>query len=195
MSATLNHTLHFQLLAKRSTFTVQTFPNGILAGFGHSPMIGIRDFSGGGRFGAETLSSAELQVTVKTSSLAVLDDIKEKDRREIERIMRDEVLVTSAFPEVHFQSTNITVNRIVPGRYKAHIIGDLTLHGVKRNGLWILAQLTVDGDTLRAQGDFTLRQTDYGIKLVSIAAGALRLKDELKFVFDLVGKFIDEGSG
>ncbi len=33
-----------------------------------------------------------------------------------------------------------------------------------------------------------VRQTEYGIKLVSVAAGALKLKDELKFEFDLVGR-------
>ena len=30
---------------------------------------------------------------------------------------------------------------------------------------------------LRASGNFTLRQTDYGIKLISIAGGALKLKE------------------
>lgn len=188
MSENLNHFLKFKLLPASSKFTVQAFPNGILAGFGHSPTIGIRDFTGVGQFVPETFTNAEFQMIVKTSSLTVLDDIKEKDRREIERLMQDEVLHAATFPEVHFQSTSITVTRILPGRYKARIIGDLTLHGVKRQGLWILAQVTLVGETLRAQGDFTLRQTDYGIKLVSIAAGALRLKDELKFVFDLVGE-------
>ena len=41
-------------------------------------------------------------------------------------------------------------------------------------------------DSLRANGEFTIRQTDYRIKLVSVAGGALKLKDELKFTFDIV---------
>jgi hypothetical protein len=41
---------------------------------------------------------------------------------------------------------------------------------------------------LRISGDFTLRQSDYGIKPVSFAAGALRLKDELKFNFEMVAR-------
>jgi hypothetical protein len=42
------------------------------------------------------------------------------------------------------------------------------------------------GTFLRASGDFSLNQTDYGIKLVSVAGGALKLKDELKFSFEIV---------
>jgi hypothetical protein len=41
---------------------------------------------------------------------------------------------------------------------------------------------------LRASGEFALKQTDYGIKLVSVAGGALKLKDELKFSFEIVAR-------
>ena len=41
---------------------------------------------------------------------------------------------------------------------------------------------------LRASGEFTVRQTDYGIKPVSVAGGALKVKDELKFSFDIVAR-------
>jgi hypothetical protein len=41
---------------------------------------------------------------------------------------------------------------------------------------------------LRASGDFALDQTDYNIKLVSVAGGALKLKDELKFSFEILAR-------
>ncbi len=41
---------------------------------------------------------------------------------------------------------------------------------------------------MRVAGEFPLRQSDYGIKPVSFAGGALRLKDELKFNFELVAR-------
>jgi polyisoprenoid-binding protein YceI len=178
----------YQLDARQSKFTVQAFATGLLAGFGHNPGIGIRDFTGEVQFDPNRLTEAALRLTIKANSLAVLDDVKEKDRREIEQAMFDEVLEVRTYPEITFQSTSTTVTRIVAGRYKARIIGDLTLHGVTRNNLWIMAQITVDGDKLTAQGDFSLKQTDFNIKLVSVAAGALKLKDELKFTFDLVGR-------
>ncbi len=179
--------VRYQLDSAHSKFTVQAFAAGFLAGFGHNPIIGIRDFTGEVRFSPESFADASLHFTVKAQSLAVLDDIKPKDKAEIEQTMHDKVLETSRFPEITFQSTSVTVTRIIPGRWKAKIIGDLTLHGETRS-LWIMSQLTLDGDELRTKGDFTLRQTEYGIKLVSVAAGALKLKDELKFEFELLGR-------
>jgi len=37
-------------------------------------------------------------------------------------------------------------------------------------------------------GDFSILQSDYNIALVSVAGGALKLKDELKFAFDIVAR-------
>jgi hypothetical protein len=48
---------------------------------------------------------------------------------------------------------------------------------------------------MRISGDFSLRQSDYRIKPVSFAAGALRLKDELKFNFELVARSQEGGTG
>jgi hypothetical protein len=39
-----------------------------------------------------------------------------------------------------------------------------------------------------AHGEFSLRQTAYAIKLVSVAGGTLKLKDELKCSFDIVAR-------
>lgn len=180
--------VRYKLDAGQSRFTVQAFATGLLAGFGHNPVIDIRDFSGEAQFAPGTFADASLRLDIKTASLALLDEVKEKDRQEIEQTMSSDVLEVARHPEIVFRSTQITATRIVEGRYKARIIGDLTLHGVTRNGLWIAAQFTIDGDTLRARGDFTLKQTDYQIKLVSVAARVLKLKDELKFSFDLVGR-------
>ena len=44
------------------------------------------------------------------------------------------------------------------------------------------------GEMLRASGDFTLKQSDYQIKPVSVAGGALKMKDELKFSFEMVAR-------
>jgi hypothetical protein len=45
---------------------------------------------------------------------------------------------------------------------------------------------------LRISGEFPLRQSDYGIKPVSFAGGALRLKDELKLSFELMAGMKEE---
>ncbi len=180
--------VRYVLDAGQSTFTVQAFATGLLAGLGHNPTIGIGDFTGEAHFVPGTFADASVHAVARTGSLEVIGDVKEKDRQEMERTMLGEVLDVSRYPEAAFQSTSITTTRIVEGRYKARIVGDLTLHGVTRKGLWITGQLTLSEGTLRAQGEFTLKQTDYGIKPVSVAAGTLKLKDELKLSFDLVGR-------
>ena len=38
------------------------------------------------------------------------------------------------------------------------------------------------GDRLTANGQFAVRQSDYGIKPVSVAGGTLKLKDEIELV-------------
>ena len=174
--------------ASRSTFVVQAFATGLLSGFGHSPRLAVREFSGEARFVPDTFADASLSAVARLRSLDVLDEMKEKDRRELERAMFEEVLEVESFPEAVFESTSVTPTRVAEGRYRVRIVGDLTLHGVTRRGIWIQAQVTVSGDELRAKGDFKIKQTDYGIKPVSIAAGALKLKDEVELTFEIVGR-------
>jgi len=186
MSTDEKAVVRYSVDASQSKFTVQAFASGLLSGFGHNPTIAIRDFTGEVQCTPGSLTNASVRLMINAESLVVVDDVKEKDRKEIESMMHDTVLETSRYPETIFQSTNITVTRIIEGRYKARIIGELTMHGVTRGSLWIQAQVKVEGERLRATGDFSLKQTDYNIKLVSVAGGALKLKDELKFTFDIL---------
>jgi len=50
------------------------------------------------------------------------------------------------------------------------------------------AQVAFGVDSFRAYGEFTLLQSDYGIAVASIAGGTLKLQDELKFTFYVVGR-------
>jgi len=61
------------------------------------------------------------------------------------------------------------------------------LHGVTHT-LPVSARVIVLGDSLRASGDFTVRQSDYEIAIVKVAGGAIRLKDEIKGMFDIVAR-------
>jgi polyisoprenoid-binding protein YceI len=176
--------LHYALDASQSKFTVQAFAGGLLAAFGHNPTIAIRDFKGGGTFVPPNMEGASLSLTVNSDSLEVIDKISDKDLREIHRVMRQEVLELAAYPEITFQSTAITPAKIGPAKFKARIQGHLSLHGVTRD-LWLQAQVALNGNDLRATGDFSIRQSDYKIKRVKVASGALTLNDELRFVFDV----------
>jgi polyisoprenoid-binding protein YceI len=65
--------------------------------------------------------------------------------------------------------------------------GRLDLHGVVSDHSFV-AQVALGVDSARAYGEFKLQQTDYGIRIASVAGGTLRLQDELKFSFYVVAR-------
>jgi polyisoprenoid-binding protein YceI len=178
---------HFIIDPKASRFTVQAFASGILSAMGHNPKIGIRTFSGEVDFNAEKIEGGTFRLTVQSASLAVQDDISDKDRREIERLMKEDVLEVARYPEIRYVAPTIAVSRVDGSLYSATLNGNLSLHGVTR-GQPITVRIASFGEVLRTSGEFTLRQSDYQIKPVSVAGGALKLKDEVKFSFEMVAR-------
>ena len=172
---------------RSSRFTAQAFATGMLARMGHNPTIGIRDFGGELDFNPDKLEAGGFHLVIKSGSLSVQDDISDKDLREIERLMKQEVLETEKFPEIVYDARGIAVTKMADALYSGALDGKLTLHGVTRSQP-ITVRVALFGSMLRASGDFSLDQTDYNIKLVSVAGGALKLKDELKFSFEIVAR-------
>jgi polyisoprenoid-binding protein YceI len=179
--------VHYVMDARASRFTVQAFATGVLAAMGHNPTLGIRDFSGEVNFSPDTLEGNSFHLSIKNSSLSVQNDISDKDRREIERLMHEQVLETAEYPAIVYDVPDFTATKMVDTLYSAALNGNLTLHGVT-NSQPVTARVAVFGEMLRASGDFTLNQTDYQIKLVSVAGGALKLKNDLKFSFEIVAR-------
>lgn len=154
---------------------------------GHNPTIGIRTFRGEVEFDPEAGDAGHFRLVVQSASLFVQDDIKDSDRREMERLMKDEVLDVSRYPEIVYETSGASVNKIGNSLFSATIDGSLSLHGLTRAER-LSARILSMGDTLRASGEFILKQSDYQIKPVSVAGGALKLKDELKFSFEMVAR-------
>jgi polyisoprenoid-binding protein YceI len=178
---------HYIVDAKASKFTVQAFATGILSAVGHNPTLGIRNFSGDVRFAPEVLQGSGFHLSVGAASLSVQDDLSDKDRREIERLMNEQVLEVAKYPEIIYEAPVISITKLGDSLYSAVLDGNLTLHGVTCRQQ-VTARIAVFGAMLRASGDFTLQQTDYQIKLISVAGGAIKLKDELKVSFEMVAR-------
>jgi polyisoprenoid-binding protein YceI len=177
----------FVIDGRSSRFTVRAFATGLLSAMGHSPTIGIRDMGGEVHFDSEQLKAGSFRLVVRSSSLSVQDDISDGDRREMERLMNQEVLETAKFPEITYVANGIPVSKMGESLYSATLNGTLTLRGVARMQP-IVARVALQGSMLRASGDFLLSQSNYGIKPVSVAGGALKLKDELKLQFEMVAR-------
>lgn len=170
-----------------SRFTVQAFASGFLSAFGHDPKIAIRDLKGEIHFDAAQIEKASMHLAIRADSLTVTDNVSDKDRRDIESDMRDKVLETDKYPEITFDVSDVSVNNADNGQAVVTLNGQLGLHGVMRPQK-VPATIVVTGSMLRAFGEFSLRQSNYNIKAVSAVGGALKVKDEVKFIFDIVAR-------
>ena len=177
--------VQYKIDASQSRFMVKVFKDGLLSVLAHDHNVAIRDIRGVAQFTPGPISPASLQLTIKSESLAVTDKVSASDRQKIEKTMREEVLEIDKHPEIVFKSTRIDIDKSEDGQFQAKIWGELTLHGVTRSGL-INAAVTMSDNNLHAKGSFPLRQSEYSIKPVSAGGGTIKVKDELRFTFDIV---------
>lgn len=174
----------YKIDADQSRFFVKAFAGGVFSAFAHDHTIAIRDFGGHVDFTFGTVEPASLEITIKAGSLEVTDKVSASDRQKIEGTMRDEVLEISKYPEIVFKSTGVNATKTGEGLYQARISGELILHGVTRP-LNISSQLEFGNGNLRAKGSFSIKMTTFNLKPVSIGGGTIKVKDELKFTFDV----------
>jgi polyisoprenoid-binding protein YceI len=85
------------------------------------------------------------------------------------------VLDVAHFPQIRFQST--TVTRTAAGW---NVSGQLTLHGETHP---IVVAVTTDRGRYRGTASF--KQTAFGMQPVSVAGGAVKVKDEVSIDFDI----------
>jgi polyisoprenoid-binding protein YceI len=100
-------------------------------------------------------------------------------------MLSDQVLDVKNFPSIAFVST------VVSGRGSASaldllITGNLTIRGTTKP-VRAAASARIDGDTLTATGKFTIKQTDFGIKPISVG-GVVKVKDDLNINFTIVAR-------
>ncbi len=179
--------IRYVIDTRASQFTVQAFASGLVAAIAHSPKIAIRDWAGEVQMASSTFGNVLLKVRVKAASLEVLDELRDADRREIHRIMNQEVLETAEFPEVVYESSEVKAEKVRDDLYKLKVRGRLSLHGIS-NEHSFNSQVSLADDSARAYGDFTVRQSDYDIRIASIAGGTLKLQDDLKFSFYVLAR-------
>ena len=175
----------YRLDAGRSKFMVRAFSGGLLWFLGHDHFIAAREFTGEVQLTPGAITPASLQMSIRADSLAETRDLfTEQQKQIIDKELREIVLETAKYPEITFKSTGVT-GSLTAGGYQAQIGGDLTLHGVTRH-IVIPAQVTLSGSDLRARGEFTVKRSDYHVKATSAKGGTIRVRDKLRFTFDIV---------
>jgi len=177
----------YRIDAGASRLTVKAFAGGLFSALAHNPTVAVQELSGDITVDPTATERSSLVLTVNAESLTVVGDVAEHDRPEVGRKMHDEVLESRRFPEIVYECSRVSASRTGEGLYWISLNGELSLHGETRSQV-VTARVSIDETSLKASGDCTLRQSDYGIKLVSAAGGTVRVKDELKLSFEIVAR-------
>jgi polyisoprenoid-binding protein YceI len=121
---------------------------------------------------------ARVRFSVDSRRMKVLDpQLPAEKRRQVEeRMLGPEVLDSTRFPEITFESSHVEQDR----EGKVRVDGRLSLHGVTK-----LVSVVAHVENGRYTDRFALKQRDYGITPVSIAGGTVKVKDELMIEFDI----------
>src|SRR5690349_22998032 len=126
-------TVTYNLDASQSKFMANANRSGPLWFKGHSHHLAASDFSGQVEITPDTITPASLHLVVKAASLHETGaDFTEPQKQIINKELKEIVLHPDQYPDITFQSTNVTSKGLGGGRYDVKINGNLTLHGVTR---------------------------------------------------------------
>lgn len=174
----------YRIDAARSLITITVRRGGALARFGHDHVIASRSVAG---FVAPQAGRADLhfrldQLTVDEAALrsaAGLDTQPDQEAIDGTRTnMLRRVLDADRHPLVLLHAQRIPGDR-------SRLQLTVTLHGVARS-LAVPVRLEESASVIKASGQFTLRQTDFGITPMSVMGGAMTVQDPMELQFTLV---------
>ena len=157
----------------KSTMTVHVYKAGALSMFGHNHEISAPIHSG-----SADVTAKHVELTVESTAMRVLDPgVSEKDRSEIQsNMLGPEVLDTARYKEIVFRSTSAEP----AGAGAWNVTGSLTLHGETKP-----VTVKVTEKSGHYTGQAQLKLTDFGIKPIKVAGGAVKVKDEIRIEFDI----------
>jgi polyisoprenoid-binding protein YceI len=167
---------------ERSTITIHVGKSGLLSAAAHDHTIDAPISSGTIREpGAPGSAPPRVEFTVETAKMTVKPDpkIDAKTQATIQTDMEEMTLETKKFPRIEFHSSR--VEKLAGGQWK--VDGDLSLHGVTKP-VSLTVKQTGDSYTTRT----VLKQTDFGIKPISIGGGMIKVKNEVEIDFQIFSR-------
>ena len=159
---------------QRSTITIHVGKAGLFSAAGHEHWVSAPIASG-------KFSDSRVEFKVATAKMAVKPDPKvdEKTRLQVQKDMEELTLEPARYPEIAFASSHI--EKIAEGQWK--VDGTLSLHGVTKPVSVIVRR---SGDAYA--GHVIIKQTDFGIKPVSVAGGTIKVKNEVDIDFQIFAR-------
>ena len=159
---------------QRSTISIHVSKAGLLSAAGHDHWVSAPIASGA----VEESAAPHVEFTVESAKMNVKADPKvdAKTQAQIQKDMEEMTLETRKFPQIAFRSSR--VEKLTEGQWKVE--GELSLHGVTKP---VRLTVTHTGDSYAAHT--VLKQTDFGIKPISIGGGMIKVKNEVELDFQI----------
>jgi len=158
-----------------SSLKVRVNKAGFFSAFGHNHEIEAPIESGE----VAESGSPSVELRVDARELRVLDPEASADTRaQVQKTMLGpQVLDTERFPKIQFQSTKVEAK----GADHWLVHGTLDLHGQNHP---VTVDVSLKDGVYRGTG--ALKQTEFGIRPVTVAGGTVKVKDEIKVEFEIV---------
>jgi len=164
------------VLTPASRFEVKTGKAGLLAFAGHGHLVRAGSASGRIVYYPARPADSHVDVVVPVDSLDVLTPPDTAEIRKVTETMRSEVLHPDRYALITFVSTTVT-----PAGDGLEVDGRLTIVGQTRD-VAVVVRVEAAGDTLRATGSFSVKQSDFGIRPYRGGpAGTVRVADRVEF--------------
>jgi polyisoprenoid-binding protein YceI len=162
---------------QRSTIIIHVGKSGLLSAAAHDHTIEAPISAGTIR----ESPAPHVEFTVETAKMTLRPDPKVDPKTEltIQKDMEEMTLETVKFPEIKFRSSR--VEKLADGQWK--VDGDLSVHGVTKT-VSLTVKLTDGAYTTHT----VLKQTDFGIKPISIGGGMIKVKNEVEIDFRILAR-------
>lgn len=178
----------FRIDAASSLVVVHVGRAGLLAFAGHDHEVLVPSIDGSVLLDHTDVSRSIVRLQFDASAVRVTGkDEPPADVAEVQRIMlSDRVLDVDQHPTITFASRTISPVKQSADQVMLRVEGDLTLRGVTRS-VTLPVGMRLSAEHLIATAKATVRQTLFGIRPVTAAAGAIKVKDDVEIAFTLVG--------
>jgi polyisoprenoid-binding protein YceI len=177
----------YQVDPAKSKVTIAVGKSGAFSFLGHKHEVSGPIESGSIHVDPGNLSGSRVSLAIATSSLKVSGaDEPPEDRPKVQEAMQsDQVLGVARYPRITFESTGVTAQ---PGSPALDVVvaGRLTIRDVTRP-VSVPVHVQLGDHSLNASGRFSVRQTEFGIKPISVG-GAVAVKDRLDITFSVAAE-------
>lgn len=186
---------HYRIDSADSQIRILVYRAGPLASLGHNHVIRAGEISGD-IYLAEPFSNSAFALRLPLRELEVDPaalraeegaDFASKPSEQAKAGTREHMLGPDCLDVEHYPELRIRSTQIIGPEWQPDITLQISLHGQTRE-LTVPVAVVREGDRLIAIGQFSLRQSEFGITPYSALGGGLRVQDKLRLRFKIVGQ-------